>query len=152
MPTPLPSPRRISAALVAIALTSAPLRDARADEWLGRDKALHFGASAIIAGGAYGVSALVLEPRWARVVVSASVGLSVGAAKELYDLAGRGDPSWKDFTWDAIGTVVGVGVALLIDYAVRGSNPEKATSEAAAQMQSLPWRPGLRAGGAVIRF
>ncbi len=141
MRSPAPS---FLAAVVVCALT-AGTQNARADEWLGKDKALHFGASAILAGGAYGVSALVLEPRWARVTVAASVALAAGAAKELYDLAGHGDPSWKDFSWDVLGTAFGVGAALLVDWAIRGNHEPHSTVTAAPQAFVAP-------GGLLIRF
>jgi len=85
------------------------------DEWFGPDKALHFGVSVGLAGGGYGVSALFLAPRTERAAVGAAFSLSLGAAKEFHDLAGHGDPSWRDFTWDVAGSAVGVGLGLLLD-------------------------------------
>ncbi len=105
------------AALAAL-LVATPARAADPDPWFAEDKALHFGVSVALAGGGYGVSALVLDKPWQRAVAGASFSLTLGAGKELYDLSGHGDPSWRDFTWDVIGTAVGVGVALLIDKAV----------------------------------
>lgn len=84
------------------------------DPWLGPDKALHFGASAVLAGGGYTLGALASEETAPRFIVGAGVALTAGAAKELYDLTGRGDFSLRDLTWDAIGTATG----LLISYAV----------------------------------
>ena len=72
----------------------------------------------------------MLEPRWQRATAGASFSLSLGIGKEAYDAAGGGDPSFRDFTWDVIGTAVGVGIALLIDLAV-GS--DDSPSEPAAQ-------------------
>jgi len=95
-----------------------PARAARADDpdpWFGTDKALHFGFSAALAGTGYGVSSLFLDAPGTRALAGAGFSLTLGASKELYDLAGHGDPSWKDFTWDVAGTAVGVGVALLVD-------------------------------------
>jgi putative lipoprotein len=89
------------------------------DAWLGPDKALHFGVSTAIASGSYAGSALLLDPAWQRALAAAGLTLSVGAGKELYDAGGHGDPSWRDFTWDVLGCAVGVGVALLIDLALR---------------------------------
>jgi putative lipoprotein len=107
-------------ALVILLTAAATARPARADDdWLGRDKALHFAVAMGLASGAYGVSALKLEPMWQRAAVGAGFALTLGAAKELYDLGGRGDPSWKDFTWDAIGALVGVGLALAVDAITR---------------------------------
>lgn len=88
---------------------------ALADDFFGPDKALHFGVSAGLAAGGYAASALVLEKPWQRALAGASLALSAGIAKELWDSTGRGDPSWKDLAWDGIGTGVGVGLALGVD-------------------------------------
>jgi len=39
----------------------------------------------------------------------------LGGGKELWDLTGHGDPSWRDFTWDVLGTAVGVALAASVD-------------------------------------
>lgn len=94
---------------------------ARADErdpWLAGDKGLHFGVSVALGGAGYGASALVLPKRWQRAALGAAFSISLGGAKELYDLSGRGDSSWRDFTWDLTGTAVGVGLGYLIDLTV----------------------------------
>lgn len=85
------------------------------DPWLGEDKLLHFSASAVAAGLGYGVSSVFVQPRSTRAIVGASTALSLGIGKELYDATGRGDPSFRDLTWDVIGTAVGVGLSLGID-------------------------------------
>lgn len=85
------------------------------DPWLGPDKALHFGLSAAIAGSGYGVAALFTEERPVRLAVGGGLGLLAGGVKELIDLAGGGSASWKDFTWDVIGTVTGLVVSFLLD-------------------------------------
>ena len=87
------------------------------DPWWGRDKALHFGISAGLAAGGYAASIPFVDKRWQRAAIGSGFALSVGAGKELYDLSGHGDPSWKDFAWDAMGTAVGVAIALAIDVA-----------------------------------
>ena len=92
------------------------------DPWLGRDKALHFGISAAIAGSTYAVAATQLEPRYQPLILGGGVALTIGAGKELADMLGLGDPSWKDFAWDAIGTVTGLVVAWGIDLLVRGAS------------------------------
>jgi putative lipoprotein len=71
--------------------------------------------SAGISAGGYALSALVLEKPWQRALAGAGLALSAGVAKELWDLSGHGDPSWKDLAWDGIGTGVGVGLALGVD-------------------------------------
>jgi putative lipoprotein len=48
-----------------------------------------------------------------------TLGLGAGIAKELVDLGGAGDPSWRDLTWDVLGTVTGVLVASAIDWVIR---------------------------------
>ena len=102
-------------ALIAQIFAATP---ARADDWLGRDKALHFSFSVVLGGAGYGGSALFLEKPWARALAGAGFSLTLGGAKELYDIK-HGDPSWKDFTWDAAGTAVGLGVGYLVDLAIR---------------------------------
>jgi putative lipoprotein len=96
------------------------------DPWLGPDKALHFGVSAGLAGGGYAVSALFLDRPWQRAVAGSAFSLTLGAGKELYDLSGHGDPSWKDFTWDVAGTAVGIGIALLVDAALSSGKSDNA--------------------------
>lgn len=112
--------RRAAAAAIALALASAP-RAARADDdWLGPDKALHFGASALVAGGGYAIGAAAFEGYGPRLALGIGLGLAAGLTKELLDAAGLGDPSGKDLVWDVAGVAVGVGVAFSIDFAVRG--------------------------------
>ncbi len=111
---------RRSLALAAVAALVLASRSARGeDRWLGRDKGLHAAASAVIAAGGYAASSPWVDARAGRAAVGASLALGVGAAKELWDAKTGGDPSWKDFAWDAIGAAVGVGVALLVDQATR---------------------------------
>jgi putative lipoprotein len=93
------------------------------DPWLGHDKALHFSVAAAIAGAGYGLSALYTSDLRVRAAFGGGVSLAAGAGKELLDLAGFGDPSWRDFAWDVIGAVVGVGIAVSIDSAARGLHP-----------------------------
>jgi putative lipoprotein len=106
---------------LALSMSAGP---ARADEpdpdpWLGPDKALHFAASAALAGGGYGVGALAWEDVGPRLALGAGVGLGAGITKEALDAAGLGDPSWKDLTWDVAGVAVGLGIALAIDLTIR---------------------------------
>ena len=85
------------------------------DAWLGRDKALHYGVSAGLAGAGYVGGALLFEDPRARLLTGAGVALSAGVAKELYD-AGRGSFfSWKDLTWDALGCASGLAVSWAVD-------------------------------------
>jgi putative lipoprotein len=106
--------RRAAALLLVLLAARAPAQ-VDPDPWLGPDKALHFGVSAAIAGFAYGGTSLFTEHRGVRVGVATGVALSAGIAKELFDLSGAGQASWKDLTWDALGTAVGVVVSWLLD-------------------------------------
>ena len=99
--------------------TARPARAADEDPWWGRDKALHFGVSA----GSRRVGLRAFEPGVRLAARTRSrrephFPLTLGAGKELYNLSGGGDASWKDFTWDVAGTSVGVGLALLVDLIV----------------------------------
>ena len=85
------------------------------DPWFAPDKALHFSFSAGLAGLGYGGAALVTEDRGIRLAVGAGVALTAGIAKELLDLTGLGNPSWRDFAWDVAGTAVGLAISWLLD-------------------------------------
>jgi putative lipoprotein len=109
--------RRIFAVLAA-ALVLGPTPAAAQDAWLGRDKALHFGATFALAGIGYaGGAALSREPV-VRLGVGATLAMGAGIAKEMADRSGHGDPSLKDLTWDALGTATGLLTAWLIDHYV----------------------------------
>jgi len=108
----------VGAYLASAAISSSARAAEAADPWFGRDKALHFAATATIATAGYGGAALVTDDRKIRVVAGASLAMAAGIGKELWDLAGHGDPSWKDLAWDAIGTTTGVLTARAIDWLV----------------------------------
>jgi putative lipoprotein len=103
-------------------LSSAPARAADPDPWFGRDKALHFGASVVIAAGGYGAGAIAFDARSHALLLGGGLALVAGIGKETLDLAGFGDPSWRDLTWDVIGTVAGLAVAWSVDLVVRGAS------------------------------
>jgi putative lipoprotein len=109
----------LAASLTLLAPGAAAAQTPDPDPWFGPDKALHFTLSALITGGGYGVSTVFTEPIPIRIAFGAGLGLTAGAAKELFDLAGFGHPSWKDFAWDVVGVTVGVGIAVSIDLAIR---------------------------------
>jgi putative lipoprotein len=113
---------RLVAAGVALLLASAARAQQQEqpenDPWFGHDKALHFAASASLAVVGYAGAALVTEHRPTRIVVAASVALGAGVLKEAWDLSGHGDASWRDLTWDVVGTTTGVLVAYAIDWAI----------------------------------
>lgn len=102
--------------LVTCLLDSGSSRAADPDPWFGRDKALHFTATATLASAGYGAAAALGDDRRWRFGTGATVGLGAGIAKEALDATGAGDASWRDLTWDAIGTATGLALAALIDW------------------------------------
>ena len=104
----------LSGALVAFCLCS-PARASDPDPWFGRDKALHFSISIALSAGGYAASSLWLDRSYERALAGSAFSLGLGASKELWDFEGHGDPSWRDFTWDVLGTAVGTGLALATD-------------------------------------
>lgn len=106
---------------MAVAVTAAPLARAaaqEADPWWGRDKLLHFSATGSLAVIGYANASMLTESRPARAVTGGALAVSVGAAKELWDLDGHGDASWRDLTWDVVGAATGVLLSLGVDWAV----------------------------------
>lgn len=81
------------------------------DRWLGEDKVKHFGGTAILAIGGYALGAIFWEDKGARLASGAAVGLGAGIAKEIWDMTGRGDPSWRDLAADVVGTGTGLLLA-----------------------------------------
>jgi putative lipoprotein len=104
---------------LALSLVPRPAAASDEDPWLGPDKALHFGVSMGLAAGGYAASSPWLENRTERALFGGAFSLSLGAGKELWDLTGRGDPSWRDFTWDVLGTAAGLALAVGVDTLVR---------------------------------
>jgi putative lipoprotein len=99
-----------------LSLVAPRVARADTDRWLARDKAQHFAATAGIALGGYGGAALLdAETRW-RVAIGLGAGMAAGLAKEAWDLSGRGDASWRDVAWDAIGSGVGVLVGFVVEW------------------------------------
>jgi putative lipoprotein len=94
------------------------------DDWLGADKAWHFGISAALSSGVYAASASQYDARYPALLWGAGVSLTLGVGKELADATGLGTPSWKDLSWDAMGTAVGLLVAWSIDLVLRGVSPK----------------------------
>jgi putative lipoprotein len=108
--------------LVVACLLGPAAARAREDDWLGPDKALHFGTSFALAGAGYAAGAAFSERPAVRLGVGAGVAMSAGIAKEVLDRHTGGDPSWKDLGWDAAGTATGLLTAWLIDrYLLSGS-------------------------------
>jgi putative lipoprotein len=105
----------VASASLALLLLSGSASASDADPWFGPDKALHFGVSVALSVGGYAASSIWLDTRTERAIAGGTFSLTLGAGKELWDLSGHGDPSWRDFTWDVIGTGVGVALAVAGD-------------------------------------
>jgi putative lipoprotein len=118
-------------AAAALLLSTRLVHADPTDPWWGRDKALHFGVAAGIATTGYALSSLVWSRPSERALAGAALALSAGVGKELWDLSGHGTASWKDLTWDALGTAAGVGVALSFDvFLFDGNRDSKAARTA----------------------
>lgn len=111
-------------AVLAFVAAGSVATNARADEsadpWFGRDKVIHYGVSASIAGAGYVAGALIFDTRAHALGVGAAAATLAGVGKELADLGGYGDPSWKDLAWDGLGMVTGLAVAWGLDLLIRG--------------------------------
>jgi len=115
-------PLLVAGLLLLALVTSSPARAQAApgtllgDSVRGQDKALHFGVSVALAGGAYLATSPVLSEGWQRAVAGASFALALGVGKEGFDLvSGLGTPSVIDLAYDVFGVATGIGVALAID-------------------------------------
>ncbi|MFO0678170.1 MAG: hypothetical protein U0169_16665 [Polyangiaceae bacterium] len=148
------------ATVVASTFHAVPARAADPDPWFGKDKALHATLSGAIAASTYGIaSAAGVPARGHRLLLGGGVALTLGAAKEVADLAGLGDPSWKDFAWDVIGTAVGLGLAWGVDMLIGGVGdtrpalvaPPKGTTPSSAVREVVPFAAPAP-GGLVVRF
>ena len=125
---------RLSAPFVLfLSLISGRAAASGSDPWFGPDKALHFGVSLALGAGGYAASSPWLETRSERALAGGAFSLTLGAGKELWDLAGHGDPSWRDFTWDVVGSAVGVALAAGVDALVS----PKRDAPAQVSMQGL---------------
>lgn len=117
--------RLVAVCALLTAVVAAPaVRADDSDPWFGRDKMLHFGASAVIAAGGYTAGAVAFDARYEALLLGSGLALAAGTGKELWDMSGHGDPSWRDFTWDLVGIVAGLGVTWGIDLALRGTGAD----------------------------
>jgi putative lipoprotein len=119
-----------ASAVAAVAFASvlaipASAHATQPDAWLGNDKALHFASSGAISAGGYAIGAVVFDSRRSALVLGGVLSAAAGIGKEVRDLAGFGDPSWKDLAWDGIGLVTGLASALSVDVAVRSPSGEQ---------------------------
>ena len=80
------------------------------------DKAIHFTVSFGLGSSAY-VGGGFIESRGWRAAFGLGIALGAGAAKEIWDATGQGDPSWADMGYNLLGAVAGVAVAVLFDLA-----------------------------------
>lgn len=108
-------PLAIAVALLALFASRPAAQAAEPDPWFGRDKAIHFSVSFALAGNAYADSSAFTKRTSVRVLSGVGVALSAGIAKELSDQHGGRGLSWRDLTWDAVGTATGTLVAWLVD-------------------------------------
>lgn len=82
--------------------------------WFSRDKGLHFGISAVGAGGIYALSRQLGMGRWTSAAASALVVGTVGVLREVLDVDDQENYlskrflSRRDLAWDAAGIVVGI--------------------------------------------
>jgi putative lipoprotein len=133
----MPTAARVPPAFLAVAAVmtagAGTAQAADPDPFWGKDKALHFVAAGALAGTGYALTTAATDDRWKAFAVGGGVALGAGALKEGLDALGYGDPSWKDFAWDAIGAAFGLGVAFVIDAAARGSWPPLTASAAHAR-------------------
>lgn len=105
------------AATLILALAAQP------DPWISEDKALHLGAAATITAVGWAFGAELGGDPAPRFLAAAGLGLLAGAAKELVDLSGLGQPSWRDFTWSAVGAGLGLLVAWAIERWIEEPDP-----------------------------
>ncbi len=112
--------KRIALVLLALglALLSAGCgtMSPQGDAWLGKDKAKHFGLSALMAAsGAAAANAGDMEDHQSFPVVVGAT-LSVGAAKEAHDYLYKPSGwSWKDLAWDLLGALAGFYAVEAVD-------------------------------------
>jgi len=95
-----------------VAISALP---AHADSWWGTDKALHLGVSVGLAASATAVTAAWIEDPLERAAIGVVSSLTLGVAKELFDGLGLGEASFRDLTWDLIGSVIGASLAWVVE-------------------------------------
>jgi len=92
-----------------VALFGGPQRPSE-DPWFGRDKLLHFTASAAIQCATHAVLRANGNDYGGASRGAALATLTVGISKELWDRQRGGDASLRDLAWDAAGGVSGAVV------------------------------------------
>jgi len=106
---------------VALLLCLTLATPASADDWWGRDKALHLSVSLGLGGSAYGGLWLLGDDRPAvKLALAWSLAMLPGLAKELYDDGQVGNRfSARDLLWNAVGAAVGAGILFVIDLVLK---------------------------------
>jgi len=99
--------------ILACFLVSTPLDSLyevnKQDRWLSEDKFEHIFFSSFLLGLSYCLYRNELNKSDASArQVGIGIALSIGISKELYDLADRGNPSFKDILADIVGIVIGI--------------------------------------------
>jgi putative lipoprotein len=102
-------------AVLLLTRASAPCLAGSEDRWLAHDKAVHYTATGLLASDAYAGVSLVSERTEWRLLGAFGLATAAGAAKEVYDGYGGGDPSWRDLTWDLAGATTGALLSWVID-------------------------------------
>jgi putative lipoprotein len=92
---------------------AAPAAAREPDKWFARDKAEHYSVSLMLGADGYAAMTAFSDRTAIRAAFGASFALSAGIAKELYDQSIGRQLSWRDLTWDALGTATGTIVAWL---------------------------------------
>jgi putative lipoprotein len=127
--------------MTGLAAPSVLAQSAEVDPWFAPEKALHFTAGAVIGGGGYALASLPFESRPARLGIGFGLAVGAGAAKELFDSTGRGHPSWRDFTWTAIGGAVGVCLGYLVDRLLSQDRAPTSPEPAVVLLGPFDFRP-----------
>lgn len=126
---------------VFFSLSIAAPASAEQDPWWGPDKKLHFAYSIGLAGSGYLASVPWVEDLQTRALVGSGFSLFVGVGKEVYDWTGRGTPSWKDVTWDVLGTALGVGISVSLDALFFSTHPPEPQRQKAHEPRRRRGRP-----------
>lgn len=102
----------MKALLIALLLVMS-LPAYAADDWFGKDKAVHFSVCAGVSLTLTLVGTGATHSRGAGALLGFLTATTLGAAKEILDRYTGGDPSWRDFTADVVGAAVGAGIGTL---------------------------------------
>ena len=98
------------------------------DPWWGRDKALHFSISTGISATGYGIARFAGSSRTTGWLIGVGASAAIGAGKEVADMTGMGQASWRDFTWDIAGSLLGATIAWGLDLALTGGSSSPTTT------------------------